>query len=254
MYDIRRHWLLLGLLPMLVGCSSSTDSRLHDRNAPVAMLAPPKHWSVVLVAGDDSAPVFDNAVNRFRRLLDKPTVKSIRGFTSNLDKAADPDLATVDRIAAGMAAQPLQSDAGCLVFVTSHGDRNGAFLKLDRDHDQRLTPERLGEMLDVSCGQRPTVAIISACHSGIFLDDAEPNRIILTAARTDRASFGCGASFDYTYFDSCLLDQWPRSRTFAGLYDGVLTCVQSKEHELDLRPSEPQAAFGAAVGNLPLPD
>ena len=108
-------------------------------------------------------------------------------------------------------------------------------------------------MLDATCGQRPTVAIISACHSGIFLDDAAPNRIILTAARADRTSFGCGAGFEFTYYDSCLLDDWPRSHDFRALYDAVTLCVQDKERQMDVMPSEPQASFGNAVTSLPLP-
>jgi hypothetical protein len=111
----------------------------------------------------------------------------------------------------------------------------------------------LGEVLDATCGLRPTVAIISACHSGVFLDDAAPNRIILTAARADRTSFGCGAAFDYTYYDSCLFDHWPHSRNFIDLYNAVVLCVEDKERQMNVTPSEPQASFGTAVAALPLP-
>jgi hypothetical protein len=225
-----------------------------DQGAAATPLAQPGHWAVFLLAGDDSAPVFDNAVGRFRSLLAEPSVSSIHSFSSNDATAAASDLATVDHLAAAMKAQALPPDTGCLVFATSHGDRDGVFLKQDPDHYQRLSPTRLDILLESACGGRPTVAILSACHSGVFLDAAAPNRIILTAARTDRTSFGCGASFDYTYYDSCLLDQWSKSRSFAGLYSGVTACVREKERQLGLVASEPQAAFGAAVRNLALPN
>ncbi|HEX9446340.1 MAG TPA: C13 family peptidase [Dongiaceae bacterium] len=252
LFHVKR--LLPSLLLLLAACGSAIGSGQADQSVSATPLAQPRHWAVFLVAGDDSAPVFDHAVARFQTLLDRPSVSSIHSFTSDPNKAAPADLATIDHLAAAMTAPALAADTGCLVFVTSHGDRSGAYLKLDLDHDQRLSPARLGDLLDATCGQRPTVAIISACHSGVFLDDEAANRIILTAARADRTSFGCGASFDYTYFDSCLLDQWPRSHSFVGLYDAVGLCVREKERQLGLVSSEPQASFGPAVRNLALPN
>lgn len=246
-------WIVPGLLLLLAACGPAMRSGAADQSA-AAPLPQPRHWVVFLVAGDDSAPVFDNAVGRFRTLLARPSVSGIHSFSSDEAKTATSDLATVDNLATAMRSQALTADTGCLVFVTSHGDRNGVVLKLDADHYQRLSPTRLDILLETACGQRPTVAVLSACHSGVFLDDAAPNRVILTAARTDRTSFGCSADFDYTYYDSCLLDEWSKSRSFAGLYNGVTTCVRDKERQLGLIASEPQAAFGAAVRNLTLPN
>ena len=54
-----------------------------------------------------------------------------------------------------------------------------------------LRPGVLANMLDRTCGKRPTVVIISACFSGVFLPAlASSNRMVLTAARPDRTSFG----------------------------------------------------------------
>lgn len=213
----------------------------------------PRSWSVFLVAGDTAAPVFDNAVARFRSLLHGHTIASIHSFSADDSRVAAGDVATVDNITAALAQLPRRPDAGCLVFITSHGGRDGVVLKADLDYEQRLSPVRLGDMLDNSCGTRPTVAIISACYSGIFLDDAAPNRIILTAARSDRTSFGCGADFDYTYYDSCLLDAWPHAANFHLLYETIVRCVREKERKLGVTPSEPQASFGDEVSNLPIP-
>ena len=82
---------------------------------------------------------------------------------------------------------------------------------------------------------------------------AQPNRIILTAARADRTSFGCSASQTYTYFDKCLLDSWTWVYSWAELYDRTKTCVIERETELQAKPSEPQAYFGADVAGLDMP-
>src|SRR5262249_44266 len=110
-------------------------------------------------------------------------------------------------------------------------------------------------ILDKECGDRPTVVVISACHSGVFIATASKadNRIWLTAARDDKVSFGCGAEFEYTYFDACLLSAWPKSTTWKQLFDRTDTCVRIRESDLKQASSMPQAFFGAKVKDLALP-
>jgi hypothetical protein len=81
---------------------------------------------------------------------------------------------------------------------------------------------------------------------------AKPNRIVLTASRADRPSFGCAAERTYTVYDSCLLGALPHATTWRGVFSETKDCVETREHELDADPSHPQAAFGAAVHNLKL--
>ena len=60
--------------------------------------------------------------------------------------------------------------------------------------------------------------IISACFSGVFVPAlAGPNRMVLTAARPDRSSFGCGEADKYPYFDQCVLESMPHAADFAAL-------------------------------------
>jgi hypothetical protein len=128
-------------------------------------------------------------------------------------------------------------------------------LRDDFDNDRSLSPSTLGRILDEGCGGAPTVAIVSGCFSGIFIGavTAAPNRIILTAARDDRTSFGCGFEQQYTYFDDCMFQAWPKSPTWVALYRAIQTCVRTKEREINAVPSEPQAYFGDQVANLALP-
>jgi len=245
-------WAIAAIVIMLTACTAGGGDQPQAQAADIATSLPmPRHWSVFLVAGDNAAPVFDNAIRRFDGMLRGAAFAPVYSFSA--DEMPGTDIATGDRLGAAMANIPRGGNEGCLVFITSHGGRDGVAMKADFAHEQRLTPARLEELLDGSCGARPTVAIVSACFSGIFLDLAAPNRIILTAARSDRTSFGCGAEFDYTYYDSCLLDQWPQAPDFHFLYRSVVDCVREKERKLGILPSEPQASFGAQISALPLP-
>jgi len=210
-------------------------------------------WRVVLVAGDDSAAVFDNAVDRLTEILrGRPGIELYR-LTSNrqLSSAtrATASAKNIDRSLKGTAAQ------GCFVFMTSHGTTDGLYLSEDQESHRTLSPGKLDRILDADCGERPTVVVVSACHSGVFIGRASKgdNRIWLTAARDDRVSFGCGAEFDLTYFDECLIGAWPQSKSWAQLFDRANDCVRRKESELKESSSLPQAFFGDGVKDLELP-
>lgn len=215
--------------------------------------ATPGSWRVVLVAGDDSAPVFDNAVDRLGELLgNKPGIE-LRRLTSDLAlQSGGRKVATAKNLDAALKGNAAQ---GCLVFMTSHGTTDGLYLRQDYDNARTLSPGRVDRILDKHCGDRPTVLVVSACHSGVFIGRASKgeNRVILTAARDDKVSFGCGAEFEFTYFDECLLQSWTKGGTWKQLFSRIETCVRLKESELSESSSMPQAYFGAGVQDLKLP-
>jgi hypothetical protein len=226
---------------------------LLSAGAGTAANAKLQSWRVLLVAGDDSEAVFDNAVDRFTEILaDKPGVELYRLTSDRRLRNATRRLASakaIDSALTGSAAQ------GCFVFMTSHGTTDGLMLREDDESKRILSPGKLDRILDKHCGDRPTVVVVSACHSGVFIGKASKgdNRIWLTAARDDRVSFGCGAEFELTYFDECLLGAWPNSQTWQQLFDRTRTCVRLKESELSETSSIPQAFFGAKVKDLQLP-
>src|ERR1700745_3303316 len=79
------------------------------------------------------------------------------------------------------------------------------------------------------------------------------NRIILTAARRARTSFGCSAENEYTYWDGCLINSLPKADTWQSVYGAIQRCVQKKESNGRFLPSLPQAYFGAQVSDLKIP-
>ena len=81
-----------------------------------------------------------------------------------------------------------------------------------------------------------------------------PNRMIITAARGDRTSFGCSEDLKYTFFDQCVLEILPKVTTFTPLYEMAKECVAAREMaERVSPPSEPQVYIGGAIGQqLPM--
>jgi hypothetical protein len=94
--------------------------------------------------------------------------------------------------------------------------------------------------------------VISACFSGVFVPTlAGSRRMVMTAARPDRSSFGCGDKDRYPFFDACVLESLPQSDDFLALSRLVKACVARRETEQHLAPpSEPQTAVGAEMQAL----
>jgi hypothetical protein len=210
-------------------------------------------WQVVLAAGDDAEPVFDNATRALGKRLATAGVPAanihrLSASTGELGAAVEPATASV--LLQRIAELPARPGDRCLIFLTSHGER-GAGLWLARSNTA-LSPDELARALSHGCAAVPTVVVVSACYSGGFAagEMAKPNRIVLTAARNDRPSFGCQAHRVYNFFDECLLGTLPKSASWRAVFDGSKECVRRMEHALGERPSEPQAYFGAAIANL----
>ena len=212
-------------------------------------------WEAVLVAGDNAQPVFDNAVDALAHWLGADGVPSsdihrLSARGGSRDPSLEP--ASEERIVQRIASLRPQPGAGCLVFITSHGQEGrGIWLA---ESGEFLQPARLAQALSIGCAAVPTVVILSSCYSGSFTTGAmrAPNRIILSAARADRPSFGCQADRTYTVFDQCLLAALPRAPTWRAVYAASRGCVHTREKQLTALPSKPQASFGAAVRDLPV--
>jgi Peptidase C13 family len=238
------------------GCSALVILALVCRDAARAeMSGDTGNWQVVLAAGDDAEPVFDNATREMTRRLAAhgvPIGNIHRLSASSTELGGKVELAYADILLRRISELPARPGDRCLIFLTSHGER-GAGLWLARS-SRALSPDELANALSRGCATVPTIVIVSACYSGGFASGkmAKPNRIILTAARGDRPSFGCQAHRTYNFFDECLLGVLPQSATWRAVFDGANRCVHRMEQALGMRPSEPQAYFGRRVGAVPV--
>jgi hypothetical protein len=74
--------------------------------------------------------------------------------------------------------------------------------------------------------------------------------MILTAARRDRASFGCGGTTRYPYFDACFLESIREVRDFRALATRAKRCVARMERQAQMSPpSEPQILVGGRIAS-----
>lgn len=145
----------------------------------------------------------------------------------------------------GVRQSGARGSRGCLIYFTSHGAPDGMVF----GDAPRMTPDVMANLVRNTCAARPTVVIVSACFSGMFVNALQaPNRMILTAARRDRTSFGCGADERYPWFDGCILEALPTATDFLALAAGARGCVTRKEQEAEVDyPSEPQLFVGAEM-------
>ena len=207
-------------------------------------------WTSAIVAADwrDGAdrPIeaFDNA----RRDLVKGFLGAGFPRATMVDYSLRPDVpqpSSASDVLDGLNAAAARGTAGCLLYFTSHGVPTAMVF----GDEPRMTPDMMANLVRGACGTRPTVVIVSACYSGIFVNAlAAPNRMVLTAASRERTSFGCGADETYPWFDGCVIETLPTATDFLALAAGTRACVARKETERGVSPaSEPQMFVGAEM-------
>ncbi len=208
------------------------------------------NWKSVFVSGDHSIANFDNGRKVLSEMfadLGADQENQIHFSAEAREIRNDVAVATTANIENAFSRLNVNPETdGCLVFMTSHGARGQGFY-LSRSGI--LSPARFNQMVKAACKDAPTVVLISACFSGQFINDdlKAPNRVIMTAARSDRSSFGCSADTTYTFWDQCLIENLPASHTWQELHGNVVACIEQREGQLGVLPSFPQAFFGAEM-------
>lgn len=234
--------LLLLMLTAVLSCAGPACAQ-----APTSRF---EGWATAVVAADwrdgRGRPIeaFDNARRDVTAGLIAAGLPrdSMVALTLN---PASPEAATEADVVRAIGEVTQRARRGCLLYFTSHGSPEGMVF----GEDGTVTPASMAQMVRQWCGARPTVVIVSACYSGVFINALEaPNRMVLTAARRDRTSFGCGADETWPWFDGCIIENLPQAADFLSLAAGARACVARKEQEagIDL-PSEPQLFVGAEM-------
>jgi len=222
-------------------------SASSKEQAPQSHLVDFSHWAVILVAGDyrahSGAPskVFDNGRHDLAKAFAKIGFAPANMAQFSVDYDDGTQHTSIGEIASTMQTVAAKAHDGCLIYFTSHGTPDGMVIG-----DAILPPSQMRDMVASACGARPSVVVMSACYSGVFVPALQgPNRIIMTAARPDRTSFGCGEMDHYTFFDDCFLRALPAADDFPGLGTLVQQCVAAREVQVKATPpSEPQLSVG----------
>lgn len=211
---------------------------------------------VLAFGGDGAEKVFRNevefAAKRFGELFDaqKRTVQLINhpSRVQTTPLATRTNLGVVLR-RLGQILDP--SEDLLILFMTSHGTEDPSlYVGLDPLPLNQISPTDLKQLLDES-GIRWRIAIISACYSGGFIPSLKsPDSLVITAARADRTSFGCGSGAEYTYFGRAfLIDAMQHATDWREAFEQASTTISRQEAKENLEASEPQFVLGDAIRN-----
>jgi hypothetical protein len=236
-----------GLIIVLVAALGFATAAHGETTAPPGRFA---GWTSAIIAADwrDGANHPIEAFENARRDLVKGFLAAGFSRATMVDYRLRPDVpepVSASAVLDGINAAAARGTSGCLLYFTSHGAPDAMVFGVA----PRMTPDIMANIVRTACGTRPTVVVVSACYSGIFVNAlAAPNRMVLTAASRERTSFGCGADETYPWFDGCVIETLPTANDFLGLAAGTRACVARKEAALGATPpSDPQMFVGAEM-------
>ena len=204
--------------------------------------------------GDGSEGVFRNEIEYSQALFAQRFGMNGQtlGLLNSPGTAGGVPLASLSNLRAALKGlgQVMDRDQDLLfLFLTSHGSADHQLyvdllgLPLDQ-----IDPEQLKEAINDS-GIVWKVVVVSACYSGGFVEAlSDSTTLVITAARADRPSFGCGVDSDFTYFGRALLvDALNQTADWLVAFDLARERVAQREAEEELDPSEPQIASTALI-------
>lgn len=210
---------------------------------------------VVAFAGDGGENVFRNEVEYAEQL-----------FAQRFD--ADGHVLVLENNAASVSTRPLATwtnlhrslDAIArkidpaedivLVYLTTHGSEDHQLLvDLDPLPLDQIEPVDLADAFKTTPPLRWKVIIVNACYSGGFVDALrDDSTMVMTSARADRTSFGCGAESDITYFGRAfLVDALNKTTSLRDAFDLAKQSVRAWETADHGDHSEPQIATSPGI-------
>ena len=205
-------------------------------------------------AGDGAERVFRNEVEYFGQLAAQRF--GARGRTlalvnspATLGEAPLATLANLRDALAGVAARMDPDEDVLMLFLTSHGHADHRlYVGMSPLPLHQISPSDLRSALD-DAGIRWRVVVVSACFSGGFVDALrDPRTLVITAARADRTSFGCGSDSEITWFGKAYLAEAMNQTTdFERGFDLATHRIREWELRDAETPSIPQIAAGAEL-------
>ncbi len=259
-------WSILCMCAMLPASARDTASaalRARDQQLlenTLAKLAPQRpgvpDLYVVGFAGDSEEDVFRNEVMYLETLMTKRFAAQDRIITlinhrDSTMKTPRP-LASLDNLRTTLANVAKRMDPEqdiLLLFMTMHGTReHQLFVQMVPGFFDLIDPQELRKLLD-DAGIRNRVLVISACYSGGFVRALHnDDTMILTAARKNRPSFGCGSDSNATYFGRAwLIEALNQTTDFVEAFDKARTRIAAREKAENFEPSFPQIDIGSNI-------
>lgn len=209
---------------------------------------------LVAFGGDANEDVFRNEVLYAERLFAQRFGMQARTLVllNHPDTTGERPLATLSnlrRALAGLAARMQRDEDLLVLFATTHGSEDHElYVDLQPLPLDQIDPDDLRGALD-GAGIDWRVLVVSACYSGGFVDALRsPQTLVITAARADRSSFGCGAESELTYFGRAfLVEALNRTQSFVQAFEMARRRVAKREKAEDFEASEPQIEIGSQI-------
>lgn len=223
----------------------------------LAALQPGQAGSVeafVVTVALDSDPVFGREAREAAKVLSRRYNAGGRTLvlagTDGSGESALP-MGSPFNITAALARVAEQMNPGedvLVLYTTSHGAPYGIAYKDGRMGAGAISPRRLAATLN-ELGIKRRMLLISACYSGVFIQPlSSPDTAIVTAASSDRTSFGCYSDNDWTFFGDALINHALRKPTkFAPAVEEARKEIAGWEAREKLEPSQPSVLIGGNV-------
>lgn len=210
---------------------------------------------VVAFAGDAAEAVFRHEVEYAERLFAQRFDADGRVLVleNNAATTATRPLATWTNLHYALQAIAQKIDPAediVLLYLTTHGSEDHQLLvDLDPLPLDQIEPKDLADALRTTPGIRWKVIVVNACYSGGFIDALrDDSTMVISSARADRTSFGCGVESDITYFGRAfLVDALNRTTSLREAFDLATQSVTAWEAADKEEHSEPQIASSAAI-------
>ena len=144
-------------------------------------------------------------------------------------------------------SQKMNDEDVLFLFLSSHGSEEH---ELSTDffpfRFNSLNPETIQNLLNAN-PIKWKIIIVSACYSGGFLDQLSDDKTyVITAARNDRNSFGCGHDGDYTYFGEAFFENGlKKGLSLQAAFEQAKILIKQKEDAMEYINSEPQYSLGS---------
>lgn len=215
---------------------------------------------VVAFAGDASEDVFRNEAEYAQRLFGQrfDAHGHVVVLENNAATVTTRPLATWTNLHRALEAIAKKMDPAqdvVLLYLTTHGSQDHELLvDLDPLPLNQIGPDDIADAFKTLPSMRWKVIVVNACYSGGFVDALrDDSTLVITSARADRTSFGCGADSDITYFGKAfLVDALNRTTSLREAFDLARKSVAQWEDEdakndAGVEHSEPQIATSPSI-------
>ena len=205
-------------------------------------------------AGDAEEDVFLNEARAARMILETGFNVSGRALllvnnAKTLDQYPLANYANLRRALRQTARKMDVANDVLFLFLTSHGTEQHALSANFpgfglKDIGAAALADAIAE-----AGIKWKIVVVSACYSGGFIKPlADPYTLVITSARADRPSFGCGHDGPYTYFGRAYFeDSLKQGYFFIRAFEHARALVKAREKRAGFINSRPQLRLGAKM-------